>query len=62
MPCGTSDPVKTEAKQERRHAVRVRVNDAEREYLAAEAARTDRSVSAVLRLALKEYYERREGA
>jgi len=48
-------------KQERRRVVRVRVNDAEHGYLQEESVRTDRSVSAVLRLALKEYYDRRVG-
>ena len=48
-------------KQERRRVVRVRVNDAEHDFLKEESVATDRSVSAVLRLALKEYYERRVG-
>ena len=50
------DEVKT-----RPHVVRVRVNEQEREFLERVAAEEDRSVSAVLRLALKQFYERRVG-
>jgi predicted transcriptional regulator len=43
----------------RSNVMRVRVSDEEREWLERVAREEDRSMSNVLRLALKEFYERR---
>jgi predicted transcriptional regulator len=43
----------------RPHVVKVRVSEDEREFLERVAAEDDRTISNVLRLALKEFYERR---
>ena len=47
------------ATKKRDNVMRVRVSDEEREWLEQIAAREDRSLSNVLRLALKEFYQRR---
>jgi len=49
------------ATKKRDNVMRVRVSDEEREWLEEIAAREDRSLSNVLRLALKEFYQRRIG-
>ena len=48
-------------KENRDHVLKVRINATEHQWLRDIAALEDRSVSAVLRLALKEFYERRTG-
>jgi len=48
-----------EAKTFRPHVIRVRVSDQERELAEDAAAREDRSVSEVIRRALREYHQRR---
>lgn len=45
----------------RSHVMRVRVTEEERAFLARVALEEERSMSNVLRLALKEFYERRIG-
>ena len=45
--------------KKRDNVMRVRVSDEEREWLEEIAAMEDRSLSNVLRLALKEFYQRR---
>lgn len=46
-------------KENRDHVLKVRVNATEHQWLRDIAALEDRSVSSVLRLALKEFYEKR---
>ena len=48
-----------ETKSPRRNVVTVRISDQEREFLERVAQEDGRDVSNVLRLALKEFYERR---
>jgi predicted transcriptional regulator len=51
-----------DSKTTRQHAVRVRVSDAELEFLRRVAREQDRSLSSVLRLALREFYDRQTAA
>ena len=48
-----------ETKSPRRNVVTVRINEQEREFLERVAQEDGRDVSNVLRLALKEFYDRR---
>lgn len=52
-------PVTTPTKIERPHSVRLRVSDEELAWLREEAEREDRTIAAVLRIALREYLESR---
>jgi hypothetical protein len=48
----------TSERAPREHAVRVRVNTEELEFLRRVAAEQDRTVSGVLRIALRDFHER----
>lgn len=43
------------------HTVRLRVTDDELEYLKAEAEKQERTIASLLRMALREYVEKRVG-
>ncbi len=55
-------PVTTETqKPARPHSVRVRVSDDELAFLRRQAAAEERTIAGVLRLALRDYYDRKNG-